>query len=45
MASKDLICVYYARAQIDALNERARQQWRSDSRGALTLCEEAYRLA
>ncbi len=34
-----------ARAKVDALNDRALEGWRSDSAGALVLCEEAYTLA
>ncbi len=34
-----------ARARVDVLNDRAWAQWRSDSAGALALCEEALALA
>jgi len=34
-----------ARARVDALNDLAWQQWRSDSKNALSLCEEARTLA
>lgn len=34
-----------ARARVDALTDRAWAQWRSDSAGALALCEEALTLA
>ncbi len=34
-----------ARAKVDALNDRAWEAWRSDSVGALALCEEALTLA
>lgn len=34
-----------ARARVHALNDLAREQWRSDSERALALCDEAYALA
>lgn len=34
-----------AKLRVDALNDRAREHWRSDSRNALALCEEASTLA
>ncbi len=34
-----------AQANVDALIDRAREAWRSDSVGALAFCEEAYSLA